>query len=278
MGTKLALGAGSATVSGSSVFAWGGTILSTGSALPDNAYEMKLRGMPALFSDSRYLYGFPDHLGEILIFDGAGFTPYRKLHYVANKGQLTINPGAVDQYGDSILFAGDTDVVPGVYQMQNRAICQSFVPSAATPGVDASVNIGFVKTAFNGTVYIGYSKSGAYHIEKSTSNKQNGAVVKTLWHRLGTDKLKRHGGIKLNLKPMAANTSAKVEYRTDRNASFTDSGVTVSSSNQGKPVIFGAQPRSREIQYQLTYTTSTTNTPELLSYDPLFEVLNTVRS
>jgi hypothetical protein len=65
MGTKLALGAGSATVSGSSVFSWGGTILSTGSALPDNAYELRLRGMPALFSDSRYLYGFPDHQGEI---------------------------------------------------------------------------------------------------------------------------------------------------------------------------------------------------------------------
>jgi hypothetical protein len=94
---------------------------------------------------------------------------------------------------------------------------------------------------------------------------------------MGTDKLKRWGGVKLNLKALPASTSVKVEYRTDRKASFTDPSITITSSNQDKPAIFAAQPRTREIQYRFTYTINTTSTPEMLSYDPLFEVLNTVR-
>jgi hypothetical protein len=40
--------------------------------------------------------------------------------------------------------------------------------------------------------------------------------------------------------------------------------MTISSTNQDKPVLFTAQPRAREIQYLFTYTTSNENTPELL--------------
>jgi hypothetical protein len=102
-------------------------------------------------------------------------------------------------------------------------------------------------------------------------------MIRTLWHRIETDKIKRWSGVKLNLKPLPSGCSVAVAYRTDRNASFSDSGYTINSANQDKPVIFAARPRSREIQFKFTYTTSTTNTPELLSYDPLFDVLKTVR-
>jgi hypothetical protein len=285
VGTSPDANGGLSVGQGSSVFSWGGTVLSSGSALPGSAYEMTQRGMHALISDSRTLFGFPNQTAEVHVFDGAGFSLLRKLFYVANKGRLAVNPAAVEQYEDTILFAGNTDVVPGVFQMQNGAICQAFVPAGVTPGVDSSINIGFVKrgvslgTTGQAILYIGYFKSSdsSYHIERSTSNRQNNAVVKTLWHRMGTDKLKRWGGVKLNLKDLPASTSVKVEYRTDRKAAFTDPSITITSSNQNKPAIFAAQPRSREIQYQLTYTTNGTNTPELLSYDPLYESLNTVR-
>jgi hypothetical protein len=276
-GTKSQSGAGTALISGASAFSWDGIVLSTGSALPGTSYPINMRGLPALFSDGKYLYAFPDRRGDILIFDGAKFVPFRKLVYIANKGDLVVNPGAVTPYLDTVLFAGNTNIVPGVFQMRGNAICQAFVPAGATPGVDSSINIGFVRTAFDGTVYIGYAKSSdsSYHIEKAGSNRQNNAVVRTLWHRGGTDKKKRWGGVKLNLKPLAANTAVKVEYRTERDAAFTDPGISITSANQDKPAIFSAQPRSREIQYRFTYTTSTTNTPELLSYDPLYEVLKT---
>jgi hypothetical protein len=276
--------AGGSTAYDSSVFTWRGTVLSSGSALPDTVYKMKLQGMNALLSDGRILYAFPDSTGEILTFDSVGFPIARKLFYVANKGSLTVRPGAVSQYKDSILFAGDTNVVPGVFQMQGGVICQSFVPSGATPGVDSSITIGFIKVAFDGSVYIGYKKASdsSYHIEKTTTNRQNGAVVRTVWHHAGgiknryVDHLKRWCGVKFNLKPMASGCSIKVEYRTDTNASFTDSGVTVDSSNQEKPAIFPAQPRSRSIQFRFTYTTSGSNTPEMFSYDVLFEVLSRI--
>jgi hypothetical protein len=146
------------------------------------------------------------------------------------------------------------------------------------------VNIGFVKRGASligeprADLYVGYYKASntSYHIEHLSSNRQNNAVVKTLWHRVRTDKLKRWGGVKLNLKPLASGCSVAVAYRTDRNASFTSAG-TVSSTNQDKPIVLAAQPRSKEIQFQFTYTTSTTNTPELTSYDPLYEILSTVR-
>jgi hypothetical protein len=285
IGTSPDANGGLAVGQGSSAFGWGGTVLSSGSALPDSAYEMTQRGMHALISDSRDLYGFPDQTAEVQIFDGAGFSNFRNLFYVSNKGRLAINAAAVEQYDKTILFAGNTDVVPGVFQMKGKAICQAFVPAGATPGVDASFNISFVKrgTSLGSTgqaiLYIGYFKSSdsSYHIERTTSNRQNNAVIRTLWHRAGTDKLKRWGGVKLNLKSLPASTSVKVEYRTDRKAAFTDPSISITSSNQDKPAIFAAQPRTKEIQFQFTYTTSTSNTPELTSYDPLFEVLKTVR-
>jgi hypothetical protein len=179
-----------------------------------------------------------------------------------------------------VLFGGNGHVYPGVYAMNNDgAICQAYVPASVNPGDGSSVTIGMINTAINGSVIIDYynGNNSSYHIEQQSSNRQNGALVKTVWHRLKTDKMKRWGGIKLNLKPMDANTSVAVAYRTSRNAGYTDSGYTITSANQDKPVIFGAQPRSREIQFKLTYTTNAASTPELLSYDTLFEVLKTVR-
>ena len=276
-----ALGAGIV----SSVYAWDGTILSTGSALPNAAYEMTQRGMNALFSDSRTLYGFPDSKADILGFDGAGFSPFRKIYTISNRGQLAVNPSAVEQYDNTVLFAGSSNIAPGIYQMSKGAICQGFVPAGYTPGVDASINISFIKRGLSlGTtgqtiLYIGYYRASdnSYHIEVTTMNRQNNAILRTLWHKAGTDRLKRWQGIKLNLRPLPSGCSVAVSYRMNKEDAFTDSGYTITSANQDKPVIFSVQPRSVQIQYKLTYTTSTTYTPELLSYDPIFEVLKTNR-
>lgn len=287
MGTRVGAATGGVTVPDSSVFSWDGIVLSSGSALPNVPYPMKFRGMNALLFDGRRLYAFPDRQGNVLIFDGVGFVDYRKNFPIqAANGSLIVSPGGVCQHSDeTILFTGESDVLPGVYQMKDGVFCQSFVPSVMTPGSIQHINIGFVKSSFNGTVFIGYYNPGdsTYHIEKSTSNKQNGAMVKTVWHRarIGrrypTDQFKRWGGIKLNLKPLLPGCSVKVEYRTDRDASFTDPGITIDSTNQNKPAIFAAHPRSREIQFRLTYTTNGVSTPELMGYDILFEVLNTIR-
>lgn len=280
MGTRLGAGniSGGVLNQGSSVFSWKGIVLSSGSALPDTPYPMILRGMNALLTIGTNLFGFPDQQGDILNFDGIGFNQYRKLLNIGSG--LTINPGAVCQHIDnSVLFSGSGTAVPGVYQMKDCAICQAFVPVGATPGTDATFNIGLVKTSFNGVVFMGYYKSSdtSYHIAYSTANRQNNAMMRTLWHRIQTDRLKRWYGVKLNLKPLAASCSVAVAYRTSRDAAFTDSGYTITSANQDKPVMFAVQPRSREIQFKFTYTTSTTTTPELLSYDPLYEVLNATR-
>lgn len=239
--------------------------------------------MQALFSDSRNLFGFPDRRAEILVFDGAGFVPYRKLQYISNRGFLVVNEQSIDLYNDTMVFAGQSNVVPGIYQMKGSAICQAFVPAGYTPGVDANISVGFVKrgqsvgTEQRTSLYVGYFKSSdsSYHIEATTSNRQNNAVVKTLWHKINSDRLKRWYGIKLNLKPLGS-CSVTVAYRTVRDASFTTAG-TITSSNQDKPLLLTVQPRSKEIQFQLTYTTSTTSTPELETYDLLYDLLNSTR-
>jgi hypothetical protein len=282
IGTRMGPGnvTGAVLNQGSDAFAWKGTVLSSGSALPDNAYPMKLRGMNAFLVDGQRLYAFPDGQGDILIFDGAGFPTFRTISPIKKSSGLTVSPGAVTQHVDnSILFAGDTSQIPGVYQMKNGAVCQAFVPSTVTPGGDASINIGFVKTSFNGVVTIGYYEGGtsSYHIQRTSANRQNNAMMRTCWHRVGTDRFKRWAGIRLNLKPMAAGTVVTVAYRTGRDESFTNMPHTITSANQNRPVLFSVRPRSREIQFRFTFTTSTNTTPQLISYDPIFETLTATR-
>ena len=277
-GTRFGASGGAITTQDASVFDWRGTVLATGSALPDAAYPLKMRGMNALISDGNNLYGFPDNLRHVYIFDGARFILFKKIFSNA-VSVSSANPGAVSQHLETILYSGEFGTGAGVFQMKGNAFCQAYVPAVIAPGAGASINIGFVKSTFNGTVYIGYYNGGdgSYHIEKTSDNKQTGAFMRTNWHRIATDNLKRWQGVKLNMKTLASGCSVAVAYRTDKNASFTDSGYTVTSANQHLPVIFASQPRSREIQFKFTFTTSASNTPELLSYDPVFEVLKALR-
>jgi hypothetical protein len=145
LGTRYGAATGAVTVANSSAFGWRGTVLSSGSALPDTPYPMSLRALNAFVTDGRKLFAFPDRQGEILEFDGIGFPTYKKIFPIVQAGgSLVVSPGGACQHIDeSILFSGEMDVIPGVYQMKNGAICQAFVPAGATPGVDSSINIGF---------------------------------------------------------------------------------------------------------------------------------------
>ncbi len=280
-GTRFgALSGGTPTTHDATVFDWNGIILATGSALPDNPYSLRMRGMHALFASSEGLLGFPDVKGQIYRFDGNTFLPYRTIPQIAKGGEIfRVDPGAIHQHIETVIFGGSSGQVVGVYQMKNGALCEAFVPSVKTPGDEGAFNIFSVRSAFNGRVIIGYSDGlGNKAIEIShATNKQNNAMMRTLWHKMGTDQLKRHYGVKLNLKPMAANTVVTVAYRTGRSDAFTSVSQTLTPSTQDKPIYLPVQPRTREIQYRFTYTTSGANTPELLSYDPLFEVLKSNR-
>jgi hypothetical protein len=89
--------------------------------------------------------------------------------------------------------------------------------------------------------------------------------------------MKRWRGVKLNMKPLPANCAMQVGYRTSRDVGFTGSGYTLTNANQNKPVLLPIAPRSREIQFKFTFFTSTVSTPELLSYDVLYDIINSVR-
>ena len=260
------------------VYRWNGITLSTGSALPGEIYPSEKFITRALVVANGSLFALPDEEYAIYGFDGIRFSRIRKLN---NQSLTTLRPNSqsVCEYKDGFLFSGNTDTAPGVFRFENGAICQHFVPAGITPGSAVNIKAGFVRLGYDNKLYIGYKNvtAGTYHIDYESSDKQNNAIIKTLWHRLKTDKLKRWGGVKLNLKPLAASTSVAVAYRTSRDAAFTDSGYTITSANQDKPVVFAARPRSREIQYKFTFTTNDSDTPELLSYDPLFEALNTIR-
>lgn len=262
------------------VFDWNGIPLASGSALPGTPYPLKLRGMKALLSDGQHLFGFPDNLQNIHRFDGGSFSEYRKLYSSLISGVAT--GGSVCKHMDgSVLFGGASFNAPGVFEMRNGAICQSYIPSVATPGTARNVTISMVASSFNARVIIGFldGTDSSYHIQYTYSgaDKQNNSVFRSLWHKAKTDKLKRWGGVKLNLKTLPAGTSVAVAYRTTRDAAFSSTQGTITSANQSKPVMFPVNPRSREIQFKFTYTTSTTSTPELLTYDPIFEVINSNR-
>jgi hypothetical protein len=280
IGSRFGASTGSPVAHDASIFSWRGIVLAAGSALPDVPYPIKLRAMNALLADGRNLYAWPDREGEVFGFDGIGFQQLRKIRPAVVGGiNPSVLPGGVTQHLDgTILFGLSTTTLPGVYQMKNGAICQAFVPAGHTPGAAAGYSIAFVKST-NSAVYIGYQKASdiTYHIAKSTGIKQNGAMIRTLWHKLNTDRMKRFKGVRLNLKPLATGTSVAVHYRPARDAAFTDSGFTITSANQNRPILFTVQPRTREIQFKLVYTTATTNSPELLSYDVLFDILNSSR-
>lgn len=102
-GTLFGAGLGAITTQDASVFDWRGTVLATGSALPDNTYPVKMRGMNALLGDGSNLYGFPDNLRHVYIFDGARFTLFRKIFSNAILVS-SVNPGAVAQHLETILY------------------------------------------------------------------------------------------------------------------------------------------------------------------------------
>lgn len=280
MGTRIGDGmSGAVTTKDASVFDWRGTVLSSGSALPDNPYPLELFGMNAFGIDGERLYAFPDKRGQIFVFSGIGFVPYKTLFHISKYSSLEVARGAVTQNGDTMLFGGEMSSLPGVFQMKDGAVCQSLIPSKVAPGANKTVSIKLVKTSFGGQVFVAYynGEDNTYNLERTSSDRQNNAICNTAYHRISTDKLKRWGGVKLNLKPLPEGTAVDVSYRTQRDAAFTPTGITVTSANQDKPLLFRVQPRSRELQLQLKYTTHAASTPELLTYDLLYEVLTSNR-
>jgi hypothetical protein len=261
-----------------SIFRWTGIPLSSGSALPNDSYPIERFGTFALPNDGANLYALVDDDYTLFLFDGALFRHWRKLQsgFIST---LRANNESHCTYRNSFLFSGNSPLSPGIFRVQNGAVCQQFVPAGITPGSATAIEVGFVKVSIQGKIYFSYKNvtAGTFHLERESANRQNGAFASTVWHRMGTDRNKRWSGVKLNLEPLASGCSVAVHYRTSRNASFTDSGYTITSANQDKPVIFTAAPRSREIQFKFVYTTSGANTPELISYDPIFEVLNSMR-
>lgn len=284
IGTAILNNAGVIVGEDATVFDWDGIILSSGTALPNAAYPLSKRGMNLLLTTGQGLFGFPDKKGELFTFDGARFNPFRQLSPFTLNTDLALMGSSGCEHLDTLLFAGTVSTAPGIFQLKGGAIVQAFVGAPVTPGAAESAQLGLVASGFDGKVFVSYFRAAdsSYHVDYLTSNRQNNAVMRTLWHRIThlrgvqPDRLKRWGGVKLNLKPLTSGCSVAVAYRTDRTAAFVDSGYTITSANQARAVIFALQPRSREIQFRFTYTTNGTATPELLSYDPLFEVLNRV--
>lgn len=265
------------------IFGWRGILQASGTALPDESHPLNARGVNGLASDGNNLYAFLDSAGSIRVYTGAGLAPYRETFPNRSSSIATalldIPPTAVHAGQGGIFYGGNYSgsKEEGVYHLKDGVLCQAFAPSALSPGGTGGVDITLVKSAFVNNMFIGYQLGSTYVLEKTLETREQSPIARTVWHRMKTDRFKRFAGIRLNLKPMAANTAVTVAYRTSRDASFTTLSQTITSANQNKPVMFSVRPRAREIQFRFTFTTSGTATPELLSYDPIFETLNSMR-
>jgi hypothetical protein len=285
-------GQASAGISSSkaTVFEWRGILPATGSALPDAIYTLNTQGIHALVSNGTDLYAFPGNTGAAWVFTGAGFV--KLLDVFPDQTALRpgisiieIFPNSVAPFEGSLLYSGQFNNQHGVYQIKDGRFTQALVPSFVTPG-ELSSNVrqtAFLRSAFLDNIYLSTWKANTfpaaseYFFQSMSTNRQNNAMMRTLWHRIGTDRFKRFGGIRLNLKPMPANTAVSIAYRTGRTDSFTNAPHTVTAANQNKPVLFPVRPKGKEIQFRLTFTTSGSTTPELTSYDVLFDALNSTR-
>lgn len=278
-GTTLGTGYGTITTEDAMTFMWDGIVMSSGTALPNAVYPLSKRGMNLLLNSSEGLFGFPDKVAEIFRFNGANFVPYRQPATVSNATDLLPTGATGCEHLGSILYAGDMTDLSGVFEMKGGAICQSFVPSTINPTSATAVQFGLVGSGFDGKVFITYYAGGSYHVEYLTANRQNNAIMRTPYHRMKTDRMKRWRGIKVNAKPIPAGCFVQVAYRTSRDFSFADSGYVLSAANQDKPVLLPQAPRSREIQWRftLTNTAAPTHTAELLPYDVLFDPINSLR-
>lgn len=267
------------------VYRWNGIPFSTGSALPTSVYRSEKFIARAQVSANRTLWALPAEDYAIYYFDGAGFALFKRFS-TDFLDTLRPNHESVCEYKEGFLFTGDSTRAPGVFHFQEGALCQSFIfPDTISSDVEA----GFVKLGYNNKVYVGIKDNDddSCYILRETVYRQNQAYMATLWHRIGTDQNKRWRGVKLNLKPLPDNCGVRIYYRTQRNASFTDSGIVVGLGqyNQDRPLIFSAQPRSREIQFKFVFTTPVLEVPgnvdvcpELLSYDVLFDRINSFSS
>jgi hypothetical protein len=270
----------------SSIFEWRGITIASGSALPDVAYALNVRGIHALVTNGGQLFAFPGFDGGIWAFTGSSFTKVRDT-FSQGLGvpedivkRLSLGPNSVTSHGGSLFYGGKPVEAPGVYQFKSGALTQSLVPATAVPGDDSQEDVTLIKHALVGNLYLGVTdpSSGTHTLQAvSSTTRKNSAFARTVWHRFNTDRFKRMAGVRLNLKPMAANTAVTVGFRTGRDESFTNAPHTITSTNQYKPVLFTVRPRAHEIQFKFTYTISGSSTPELLSYNPIFEVLTATR-
>jgi hypothetical protein len=272
------------------IFEWRGILPATGAALPDVIYTLNTQGIHVLVSNGTDLFAFPGWDGAAWVYTGAGFAKFRdifpdKTALMGTAGQLIeMFPYSATAYEGSLLVSGTFDNQHGIFQIKDGRVTQLLVPSFVTPGETVSSetrSTPMVASVWLDTIFFSTKKTvsgtSTYYFQYLSTNRQDDAMVRTLWHRLGTDQFKRIAGIKLNLKPMAADTAVSVAYRTGRTDSFTAAPYTITSANQDQPIMFTVRPRASEIQFNFTFTTSTTKTPELLSYDILFETLNTSR-
>src|SRR5690606_4416877 len=135
---------------------------------------------------------------------------------------LDIPPTGASVARDGVFYGGNygSSKEEGVYQSLNGAITQAFVSVLGSPGVAGNMDVTMVKSAFLNNIFIGWRVGTTYLLERTTETRQSSAICRTVWHRFGTDRFKRVAGIKLNLKPMAANTAVTVAYRTSRTGSF----------------------------------------------------------
>ena len=185
-------------------------------------------------------------------------------------------PGAVDEYRGMLHIGMSGGTKDGVYSIGREdnnnplAVNLEYIPSHGkiTGGVIGAM-------AKDGSdLYVAWKYGKTYGIDMVDSNNKANGLLESLEFDGGQpETTKRISTIKVITKPLPANCTISVKYKTNRDTDWIETEMSDgrSAMDEGDIVgIFNAEAEGESYQVQLTLTASANNAPEIYSINNYF--------
>jgi hypothetical protein len=269
----------------SNLYFWDGT------SSTYNAFKPVTGEVNAIWTgDDGLLYVIHGGFGFISIYDG-GLTLVQTIPLLGENKTMEVYPGAITNWNGQIHFGisdGDSATVErGIYSYGRktnrypRALNFAYPISTGTT-TGTGIQIGSVLGVGPSKLFVGWKDDSSYGIDiVDIANDQPNAIYETLIFDAGQIYQEKKGiAVKLNFLKLKNGDTITLKYKIDReatwqamdpaNASFAIDGALVVKS-------FPFDKRFRELQLQVTLSTTGFDAPTLLGIATYFEIIGDIQ-
>lgn len=222
--------------------------------------------------------------GNLYTYDGYNLVKVRQIPGdYSSSAKITVHPRSMANFGDNILIGVSNSTgnpcLQGIYRSWN-------IPSYKCLNLDYvisqdetnSLDIGAIIVRGQ-DIYVAWKDdsgdSAVYGVDKvDWSNKHSGAFLETIMYRPGRNTIKNFKELRVGLESLPANCSVAVQYKADGDSSWTtikDSPVSTAGKTLKRLQQF---IEFKKIQFKLTLTTDSNNTPAIENLTCEFEATN----